>query len=131
MPCCSGRPSVFDPADAHGPVVRSVPKPAYRSIVPLTLSRNRIGAASINSDANRLSSSWRPFSDARRRKDEALGVEAVNLDQRPGMDESTFLVGLLTAICRPSLWLAPGFLLRAPEIQVQAPGRACWYARSA
>ena len=64
-----------------------------------------------------------PFSDAPRRKDEALGVEAVNLDQRPAMDESAFLVGLLTAICRPSLWLAPGFLLRAPEISGAGTGK--------
>jgi hypothetical protein len=64
-----------------------------------------------------------PFSDAPRRKDAALGVEVVDLDQRPGMDESTFLVGLLTAICRPSLWLAPGFLLRAPEISGAGTGK--------
>ena len=38
-----------------------------------------------------------PFADAPRRKDAALGVEVVNLDRSPGMDESTFLVGLLTA----------------------------------
>ena len=58
--------------------------------------------------------------------------KVVDLDQRPGMDESTFLVGLVTAICRPSLigwpWLlAPG----AGNLGVQGPGRACWYARSA
>jgi hypothetical protein len=64
-----------------------------------------------------------PFSDAPRRQDEALGVEVVDLDQRPGADESTFLVGLLTAICRPSLWLAPGFLVRAPEISGAGTGK--------
>jgi hypothetical protein len=32
-----------------------------------------------------------------------LLVEVVNLDRSPGMDESTFFVRLLTAICRPSL----------------------------
>jgi putative DNA primase/helicase len=41
----------------------------------------------------------------------------------PGMDESAFLVGLLTAICRPSLWLAPGFLVRAPESSGSGTGK--------
>ena len=47
----------------------------------------------------------------------------MNLDQRPGMDESAFLVGLLTAICRPSLRLAPGLLVRAPEISGAGTGK--------
>jgi hypothetical protein len=64
-----------------------------------------------------------PFADAPRRKDAALGVEVVNLDRSPGMDESTFLVGLLTATCRPSLWLAPGFVVRAPEISGAGTGK--------
>jgi hypothetical protein len=64
-----------------------------------------------------------PFADAERRIAPGLGIEVVNLDQRPGMDESTFLVGLLTAICRLSLWLAPGFLLRAPEISGAGTGK--------
>jgi hypothetical protein len=64
-----------------------------------------------------------PFADAPRRTDPKLGVEVVNLDLSPGMDESAFLVGLLTAICRPSLWLAPGFLVRAPEISGAGTGK--------
>ena len=52
-----------------------------------------------------------------------LGVEVVDLDHPPGMDESAFFVGLLTAVCRPSLWLAPGFLLRAPEISGAGTGK--------
>jgi hypothetical protein len=39
------------------------------------------------------------------------------------MDESAFLVGLLTAICRPTLWIAPGLLLRAPEISGAGTGK--------
>ena len=39
------------------------------------------------------------------------------------MDESTFLVGLLTADLPASLWLAPGFLLRAPEISGAGTGK--------
>jgi hypothetical protein len=64
-----------------------------------------------------------PFADAARRHDPELGVEVVDLDHPPGMDESASLVGLLTAICRAILWLAPGFLLRAPEISGAGTGK--------
>jgi putative DNA primase/helicase len=64
-----------------------------------------------------------PFADSPRRKDTALGLEVLDLDEHPGHDESTFLVGLLTAVCRPSLWLAPGFLVRAPEISGAGTGK--------
>jgi hypothetical protein len=63
-----------------------------------------------------------PFADAARRRDKS-GLEVLDLDNAPGMDESTFLVALLTAICRPSLWLAPGFLIRAPEISGAGTGK--------
>ena len=43
------------------------------------------------------------------------GVTVVDLSQPPGMDESSFLVSLLGAVCRASLWLAPGSLIRAAQ----------------
>jgi hypothetical protein len=55
-----------------------------------------------------------PFADAAM-VDDGAGEKIVDIDQGTGRDESAFLVGLLTAICRPSLWLAPGFLARAPQ----------------
>jgi hypothetical protein len=64
-----------------------------------------------------------PFADAPRRTDPRLGVEVVNLDLSPGTDESVFLVGLLTAICRPSLPLTPGLLVRAPESSGSGTGK--------
>jgi hypothetical protein len=64
-----------------------------------------------------------PFADAAREIDAKLGVDAVNIDLAPGVDESTFLVGLLTAICRPSLPLAPGFLVRGPQISGAGIGK--------
>jgi hypothetical protein len=64
-----------------------------------------------------------PFADAPRIHDQSLGAEVVDLDQPPYLDESTFLVGLVTAICRPELWLAPGFLVRAPEISGAGSGK--------
>src|SRR5262245_61607433 len=42
-----------------------------------------------------------PFADAVRHRDPVLGVDVVDITKVPGMDESVFLVGLLTAVCRP------------------------------
>jgi hypothetical protein len=64
-----------------------------------------------------------PFADAQRKHDPARGVEVVNLDSPIGADESAFLAGLLTAISRPSLQLAPGFLARAPSISGAGTGK--------
>ncbi|HEX3418895.1 MAG TPA: hypothetical protein VHT21_21185, partial [Stellaceae bacterium] len=36
---------------------------------------------------------------------------------------SAFLVALLTAICRPSIWLAPGFLIEAPALSGAGTGK--------
>ena len=40
-------------------------------------------------------------------------VSIVDIRRQPGFDESSFLCALLGAVCRPSLWLAPGSLFRA------------------
>jgi hypothetical protein len=58
-----------------------------------------------------------PFSDAERKRDR------VDLEKPIGHDETAFLVGLLSAICRPSLWLAPGLLLNAPSISGAGTGK--------
>jgi putative DNA primase/helicase len=44
-----------------------------------------------------------PFGDAPRRWDTSLAVEVVDITKPPGLDESAFLVAILTAVCRPSL----------------------------
>jgi hypothetical protein len=64
-----------------------------------------------------------PFADARRCHDSTLMVEATDLAHLPGRDESAFLAALLTAVCRPSLWLAPGFLAVAPQISGAGTGK--------
>jgi hypothetical protein len=64
-----------------------------------------------------------PFADAVRRFDPILGVDVIDLAAPIGIDESGFLVGLLTAVCRQSLWLAPGFLLNAPQISGAGAGK--------
>ena len=52
------------------------------------------------------------------------GVSIVDIRRPPGFDESSFLCALLGAVCRPSLWLAPGALFRAAPHSAQAPARA-------
>jgi putative DNA primase/helicase len=64
-----------------------------------------------------------PFADAPRKKDARLDLEVLDVDQPPGLDESTFLAALMTAVCRPTLPLAPGFLVRAPEISGAGTGK--------
>jgi len=64
-----------------------------------------------------------PFADATRTLDHELGVDVVDAKAPIGMDESGFLTGLMTAVCRQSLWLAPGFLLNAPQISGAGAGK--------
>jgi hypothetical protein len=56
-----------------------------------------------------------PFADSERFWDTSLGLDLVDIDRPSGLDESAFLTGLLTAVCRPSLYLAPGLMLVAPS----------------
>jgi putative DNA primase/helicase len=64
-----------------------------------------------------------PFADAATLKDETLGVNVVDLEQSPQHDESAFLAGLLTAVCRPSLELAPGLSVTAAELSGASSGK--------
>ncbi|MCX7377336.1 MAG: hypothetical protein NTY94_11425 [Alphaproteobacteria bacterium] len=63
-----------------------------------------------------------PFADAPRRPGPG-GIDLVDLRAPPGMDESGLLAGLLTAICRPSLSVAPGLLIRAPNLSGSGTGK--------
>jgi hypothetical protein len=64
-----------------------------------------------------------PFGDAPRRWNVSLRVEVIDTLEPPGRDESAFLVALLTAVCRPSLWLAPGVLFTAPAVSGAGSGK--------
>ena len=64
-----------------------------------------------------------PFADAERVHDPGLGVEVVDLSKPAGLDESSFLAALLTAVCRQSLDLAPGFLCDAPNFSGAGTGK--------
>ena len=63
------------------------------------------------------------FADAETINDDAIGVPVVDLTRPPGRDESSFLVALLTAVCRPCLHLAPGILLRAAQMSGAGAGK--------
>ncbi len=63
------------------------------------------------------------FADAETVFDTTAGVPVVDLSRPPGRDELSFLVALLTAVCRPSLHLAPGILLRAAQVSGAAAGK--------
>ena len=64
-----------------------------------------------------------PFADAARLSDPDLDVEVVDLTKPAGLDESSFLAALLTAVCRQSLDLAPGFLCDAPNFSGASTGK--------
>jgi hypothetical protein len=63
------------------------------------------------------------FADAHMIDDVAAGAPVVDVSRPPGRDESSSLVALLTAVCRPSLHLAPGVLLRAASISGAGAGK--------
>lgn len=63
------------------------------------------------------------FADAETLLDPNTGVEIINIDHAPGMDESGFLVALLTGVCRPSLPLAPGVLIHAASLSGAGAGK--------
>jgi len=64
-----------------------------------------------------------PYTDAERLLDPDLGVEIVDLRKAPGMDESTSLVAVMTAVCRQSLVLTPGYLVRAAAMSGAGTGK--------
>jgi len=62
-----------------------------------------------------------PFADSVRT--EANLGSSVDQSRDPGLDESSFLIALLTALCRPSLPLAPALLIRAPQLSGSGTGK--------
>ena len=63
------------------------------------------------------------FADAETILDPNSEVAVVDTAKPPGKDESAFLTALLTAVCRPSLYLAPGLLLRGAPISGAGAGK--------
>lgn len=63
------------------------------------------------------------FADASTVAEPGQHEPVVDLSKPPGADESAFLAGLFTAVCRPSLPLAPGLLLRAAAFSGSGTGK--------
>ena len=63
------------------------------------------------------------FADAETMEDCAIRTGVVNTSVPPNKDESGFLAALLTAVCRPSLHLSPGVLLRAAPMSGTGAGK--------
>src|SRR5207249_133931 len=63
------------------------------------------------------------FADAVRRRDADLDLELVELEESPGRDESAFLTGLMTGVCRSGLILAPGLMLIAARFSGSGSGK--------
>jgi hypothetical protein len=63
------------------------------------------------------------FADARLRDVEDHPGSVVDTDAHPNADESGFLVALMTAVCRPSIGLAPGFLIKAASMSGAGTGK--------
>jgi hypothetical protein len=93
--------------------------------VPKLLLPERPSRADADAGLRLLRQTFRtfPFADGRRQWDASLRVDVVDLAEAPARDESSFIVALLTAICRQSLWLAPGALITAPEVSGASSGK--------
>lgn len=63
------------------------------------------------------------FADAIKVRPTGEAVDTVDLERDPGQDESAALIGIMTAVCRPSLDTAPAVLYRAPAISGAGTGK--------
>jgi hypothetical protein len=63
-----------------------------------------------------------PFADSERVKEEN-GLRVVDLSKKPGLDESIFLVALMTAVIRQSIELAPAVICDAPAYSGAGTGK--------
>ncbi|MGI4951204.1 MAG: hypothetical protein ACRYGM_05315 [Janthinobacterium lividum] len=64
-----------------------------------------------------------PFGDAPRTVGTKEVPPMVDICQPAKLDESAALAALLTAVCRPSLYLAPGYVVTAPPISGAGAGK--------
>ena len=94
--------------------------PGVADLVPPRPTRDEAAAA-----ASRIRETFKtfPFADAEMLDNPYDNGAVVDTSKPPGRDESSFLAALLTAVCRPSLYLAPGVLLRAPAISGAGAGK--------
>jgi hypothetical protein len=55
---------------------------------------------------------------------DGIAADVVDIEQKPGPCESAALCGLLTAVCRASLPLAPGVMINAPSVSGSGAGKS-------
>jgi hypothetical protein len=88
--------------------------------IPASLSREAVtDALGLIREAFRTF----PFADATRAPKVDGTPPSIDLARAPGHDESAFLAGLLTAVCRSSLVQAPGFVIAAPQLSGAGTGK--------
>ena len=63
------------------------------------------------------------FADSQRISMPGEAITVVDTNKPPGADESALLVALLTAVCRPSLRLAPALMVHAPSYSGAGTGK--------
>ncbi len=63
------------------------------------------------------------FADGLTTREEGQDVPVIDPTRTPGADETAALAALLTAVCRPSLPLAPGLLVRAAPLSGAGTGK--------
>ena len=92
--------------------------PDLTGLVPERPARDEAEAA-----LRRIRDTFKTFCFADAETNDASGIAVVDTSEAPGRDESAFLAALLTAVCRPSLHLAPGVLLRAASVSGAGAGK--------
>jgi len=92
----------------------------YRFNVPRVAVPDRPTRADAEAALRRLRAFLRTFCF---RDAHCDGDGFVSLAMPPGHDESAALVALLTAVCRPCLPLAPGFIVKGPNITGSGAGK--------
>jgi hypothetical protein len=91
--------------------------------IPAVTVPDKVGRAEAEQALDYIRMMFRTFAfaDAVTTFDPVLGVNVVTGE--PGLDESSFIVSLMTAVCRASLPLAPGVLANAPNLSGAGTGK--------
>lgn len=95
----------------------------YCFAAPVVSVPERPTRAQAEASFRRLRWHLRTFSFADAPRVRELNADIVDISKPPGADESAALYALLTAICRPSVWLAPGFLCTAASVTGAGAGK--------
>lgn len=95
----------------------------YCFAAPVVSVPERPTFTQVEASFRRLRGHLRTFAFADAPRIRELSADVVDISKPPGADESAALYALLTAICRPSLWLGPGFLCTAASVTGAGAGK--------